>query len=126
MNAYDGLDIDQRFALSREARKIYKKYLGEIPLGMDIDHIDHNPYNNDPLNLRAVTRSENLRNRRKFTMSKNIKESKHKGIYWCRKRSKWIAQMRYNRKTYYIGQFSDEDTAFEAWLEFRRAFNFLD
>ena len=81
MNAYDGLDIDQRFALSREARKIYEKYIGEIPLGMDIDHIDHKSYNNDSLNLRAVTRSENLRNRRKFTMGKNTKESKHKGVY---------------------------------------------
>lgn len=126
MNAYEGLSIDQRFALSKQAREIYKKYIGPIPEGMDVDHIDHNPFNNDPLNLRAVTRSENLRNRRKFTMNKTTKTSTYKGVYWCRKREKWIAQMRYNKKTYYIGQFKDEEAAFLAWFEFRRDFNFLD
>lgn len=126
MNAYEGYSISERFEMSRKARETYISFYGEIPEGMEIDHIDCNPLNNDIENLRLVTRSENLRNRRKFTMNKNIKESKYKGVYWCRRRNKWIAQMRYNKKTYYIGQFDCEDTAYKEWLLFRDSFTFLD
>lgn len=43
-------------------RLIYEAFKGEIPEGMEIDHIDCNKMNNNPDNLRIVTRSENMNN----------------------------------------------------------------
>jgi hypothetical protein len=42
---------------------VYETFKGEIPEGMEIDHIDRNKRNNNPDNLRAVTHKENMGNR---------------------------------------------------------------
>lgn len=44
-------------------RLLYETFVGPIPAGYDIDHVDNNPQNNRLDNLRAVSRSENLYNR---------------------------------------------------------------
>lgn len=49
----------------RRPRKIYEENFGPIPEGHVVIHIDGNRYNDEPSNLRAISRSENLkRNRR--------------------------------------------------------------
>lgn len=59
---------------------VYETFKGEIPEGLEIDHIDRNKLNNNPDNLRVVTRSENIKNRGKFTSSRSNKGNKaHKG-----------------------------------------------
>lgn len=42
-------------------KAVYEKHVGEIPAGMDVHHLDHNPANNDPSNLKAVTKSDHRR-----------------------------------------------------------------
>ena len=44
-------------------RLVYEAFKCEIPEGLEIDHIDRNKRNNNPDNLRVVTRVENNRNR---------------------------------------------------------------
>lgn len=44
-------------------RLVYEAFKGEIPEEFEIDHIDRNKHNNNPDNLRLVTRSENMSNR---------------------------------------------------------------
>lgn len=44
-------------------RIVYAFLKGEIPYGMDVDHIDSNPFNNKPENLQCLTRRENLAKR---------------------------------------------------------------
>lgn len=44
------------------SRCIYETFIGPIGEGLDIDHIDGNPQNNNVNNLRAVTRKENMNN----------------------------------------------------------------
>lgn len=44
-------------------RLVYEAFKGEIPEDLEIDHIDRNKHNNNPNNLRLVTRAENLDNR---------------------------------------------------------------
>lgn len=45
-------------------------WLGDKPEGMEIDHIDRNPHNNDYRNLRYVTKSEQMKNRDHSNISK--------------------------------------------------------
>ena len=41
-------------------RVVYETFVGKIPKGLEIDHIDGDKHNNDITNLRAVTRSQNM------------------------------------------------------------------
>lgn len=43
-------------------RAVYTAWVGAIPLGYEIDHLDCDKTNNAVENLRLVTRSENMRN----------------------------------------------------------------
>lgn len=42
-------------------RLVYLQFIGDIPEGMVIDHIDNDPTNNDLDNLQLMTRSENTK-----------------------------------------------------------------
>ena len=44
-------------------RVVAECWLGDIPDGMEVDHIDRNTHNNDYRNLRYVTKSEQMKNR---------------------------------------------------------------
>lgn len=70
-----------------------------------IDHINQNPEYNKPSNLRESTNCQNLHNVGK----PNVKcTSRYKGVSWNKNRKKWVSQIRYNYKKYYIGSFDDE------------------
>ena len=45
------------------ARLIYAWFYGEVPEGMEIDHIDNDPFNNNIDNLQIVSVEENLKKR---------------------------------------------------------------
>lgn len=40
-------------------RLVYETYVGEVPKGKTIDHIDNNPFNNHYTNLQIMTQSDN-------------------------------------------------------------------
>jgi hypothetical protein len=44
----------------RAHRLIYQTFIGKIPNGLEVDHIDHNRHNNSINNLRLVTHSQNM------------------------------------------------------------------
>ena len=80
-------------------------YLPEI-----VDHIDKNSLNNNIENLREINRNGNRRNSYK---TKNC-TSKYKGVFWSKVSKKWSAQVFTNKKTIYLGLFSNEDDAGQA------------
>ena len=69
-------------------RVIWALHHGEHPpLDMVVDHIDRNPLNNCPKNLRLCKQRENLLNRR----GNKIATSDFKGVHWDSSRKKWCA-----------------------------------
>lgn len=84
---------------------------GEWP--SEIDHIDCNPSNNRWSNLRIATRSQNLSNRK-------IPKNKLKGAFPVTRSRKWRAQIVKDYKTIYLGIFSTELEAHEAYMKAAR------
>lgn len=81
-------------------RLVYKTFNKELLDGYVIDHIDDNPLNNIPENLKQITNRENV-----------YKHSLHKGIVWDKNRSKWLVRIKLNNKSAYIGRYNDKDEA---------------
>lgn len=45
----------------RRPRKIYEECIGPIPPGYVVIHLDHDKTNDEPWNLKAISRAENLK-----------------------------------------------------------------
>ncbi len=72
-----------------------------------IDHIDNNRKNNNLINLRFATHSQNQQNR---SMSKN-NTSGFKGVSWNKNIMKWTAVIEVNYKTIRLGSFINKEDA---------------
>lgn len=73
----------------RVHRIIWEMHYGQIPEGMDIDHIDGSRTNNTLLNLRIATRGQNLCNR---GAQKNSK-LRIKGVQFDPRRNRYVATL---------------------------------
>lgn len=75
-----------------------------------IDHINHNKLHNTKDNLRPCTKKENCRN------SKSINgTSKYKGVIWDKEREIWLASIKVNWVTKFLGRFEIEEEAAKAY-----------
>jgi len=84
---------------------------GTIPKGHTIDHIDRNKINNKFENLRLATDTQQAINR-------ECQENK-KGYYFNKARNKWMTQISINSKRIYLGLFTTELEARQAFLKAR-------
>lgn len=78
--------------------------------GKDIDHINHNTKDNRKENLRIIEHYQNITHC--ITYSNNT--SGRKGVSWDKSRSKWMATITYNKKTYHLGRFENFEDAVRA------------
>ncbi|WP_341266210.1 HNH endonuclease [Morganella morganii] len=88
-------------------RIIWELHYGEIPEGMVIDHINHNPKDNRIENLRLVSFAQNARNRKLPTNN----TSGVIGVSWNKFRGKWRVQINANGKKKHVGLFDDLNDA---------------
>ena len=88
----------------------------------DIDHINQIKHDNRACNLRAVTRSENLRNSTKSIRNK----SGTTGVCFATKAGKWLAQATINGKNKQIGYFENKHDAIFAVEQARKNNGFSD
>jgi hypothetical protein len=95
----------------RAHRIVYEMHHGPIPAKMDIDHINGIRSDNRIDNLRIATRSQNLANMQMHPRN----TSGAKGVYWHKRAKKWLAQIKSNKKHYYIGLFDTLDSASSAY-----------
>lgn len=92
----------------------------------EIDHVNGNPADNRPENLRPATRSQQNMNR--ATQTNNT--SGQKGVYWFKAKGYWHARIKVNGKNICLGYFRDIKAAVEAYQlgsekyhgEYRRAY----
>ena len=89
---------------------------GYLTKNMCVQHVDHNPFNNNPNNLRECTRSQNQHNSK---LSKR-NTSGCKSIYWIKNKSKWRVRININRKSYYFGTYINKYDAIKASIEARK------
>lgn len=90
-----------------EHRLIWCWVYGNYP-SQHLDHINHIRDDNRISNLREVTISENARNRQ----TKNSKTGEQ-GIWYCKRRQRFIAEIVLNGKKVYQGSFIDPDEAIQ-------------
>lgn len=102
-------------------RLIWMLHNGPIPAGHQIDHINRNSLDNRLGNLRAVTASEN--NRNKGLLSRN--KSGCAGVYWHHECKKWAAEIFPDKRKVYLGVFRRKADAIAARKEAERRFNYL-
>lgn len=88
-------------------RVIWAIQTGAWPDG-DVDHIDGDRANNAWSNLRSVSRSENMRNAKRFKSN----TSGHVGVWWSSQVSKWMAEIKVDGEKLHIGSYDRiEDAA---------------
>lgn len=99
----------RRYALHRLA---WLCFYGEWP-AEQIDHINCIKTDNKIVNLRQATPAENRRN----VPARRNNVAGFKGVHWHKPRSKWLAQIRFDRKNTYLGLFDTPEEAHAAYCE---------
>ena len=94
--------------LPRIHRLVAQAFLSDFSELLDVDHIDGNRSNNSLSNLRMSTRAENTQAHQ--TKRKGC-SSRYRGVCWCKRSKKWIANCMINYKKKHIGYFDDERDA---------------
>lgn len=87
------------------------RVIADAPAGVLVDHWDGDGLNNQRLNLRCCTHSQNNKNKHKAAPA----TSKFKGVYWKRASSKWESSICVDYKRKYLGLFLDEQDAARAY-----------
>ncbi len=82
------------------------RHVAQAKKGQDVDHINHNKFDNRSANLRLGSHSQNCSNRRTST-----------GVTFHKMRQKWMAQICSRGVHMYLGLFANKDEA----LAVRRA-----
>ena len=75
-----------------------------------VDHINNNRSDNRIVNLREATRSENCRN----SVKNSNNTSGVKGVSLLKRTGKWAARIRFCKKLYFLGYFSEIKDAEDA------------
>lgn len=81
------------------------------PVGLDVDHINHDPLDNRRINLRLCTRSQNICNRR-MPRSTN---SPYRGVRKRNDCNRWVAQIKAEGRNIHLGNFLMPEEAARAY-----------
>ena len=85
-------------------RLVAEAFLPDYSVELDVDHIDRDKLNNNLSNLRMATRQQNQFN------------TTAKGYTWHKPNQKWLAQIMKDGKQHYLGLFTTEEDARQAYL----------
>jgi hypothetical protein len=109
-------------------RIVYYLHYEINPEQCHVDHIDRNPLNNNPNNLRIATASQNQSNK----MGKSIinSTSKYKGVSYFKETKSWKTTIQKEGKSFHGGYFKTEKDAAKKYnelaIEYFNEFAFLN
>lgn len=92
------------------------RWITNAPVGMVVDHINHDGLINTDDNLRIVTGAQNGQNRK--GAQKNSTTG-IRGVWWDRDSNKWVGVVEINNKKTRVGFFDDISEAEQAVKEYR-------
>lgn len=92
-------------------------FMNFTPIGrkLVIDHINGNKSDNRVENLRIVTQRENTTTC--FVRKSKKNSSEHVGVTWSKSSKKWMARIKVNGKSKYIGSFESEQEASDSYQD---------
>jgi hypothetical protein len=93
----------------RVHRIVWEMHNGDIPDGLEIDHINRDRKDNRIENLRLANRHE-----QNLNLSKRRSASGVTGVVFNKKDSKWQSQIGFKRSHIYLGQFNSKEAAIAA------------
>jgi hypothetical protein len=96
--------------LNGKTIKMHREIMN-APAHLFVDHINHNGLDNRKANLRLCTRAQNNCN----VVTKKRGASKYKGVSLGKTEKKWRGTIRFNKKRYHLGYFTDETAAAKAY-----------
>lgn len=104
---------DKKIKTKSVHRLVAEAFLfNETNSNLIVDHIDSNRVNNRLDNLQLVTYRQN-------THKANFKgkTSSHMGVCWHKRHKKWMASIYHNKKIIYLGYYTKEIEAKEAYVK---------
>lgn len=101
--------LTEGYVRSSRGQYMHRVVLG-APKGVEVDHRDGDPLNNQRCNLRLATRAEQSRN-----SHVGWGRSKYKGVIWNKARQAWIVRIKRDGVSTYLGLFRDEIEAAKAY-----------
>jgi hypothetical protein len=106
---------DGRFTVNQllQHRIIFKMMTGEEP--PIIDHINGDPTDNRPINLRAASKAQNTYN----SIRPKTNTTGHKNVYFSKRKKKYYVQFCINNQKQYLGTYADINQAAEADKQIR-------
>lgn len=103
---YDG------YAVASKGRRMHRIIMGLSKRDkVWVDHINGDGLDNRKINLRVCNSTQNIANSKMRINNK----SGFKGVYWNKERQKWSAQIKFHRKSTYIGHFNNIEEAAHAY-----------
>jgi hypothetical protein len=107
---------DRGYISSFTTGKVFKllhRLIMNCPTDYEVDHINHKTWDNRKLNLRIVSKSNNLQNQR---LSDN-NTSGYTGVCWDKTKEKWIAYIKVYKKAIHLGRYINKEDAVKARKE---------
>ena len=103
---------DGRHTTQNMHRLVLARTLGrDIAPGMEVDHINGDGLDNRRMNLREVTKAQNMRNCRR---RRSKPTSRFLGVMWFKARGKWHAHIGVDGRLIHLGDFRTELEAAQA------------
>lgn len=110
-NGYRNIALwkDNRKKIIKIHRLVYQAFCGELVKGLYIDHIDHDPSNNNVENLQQISHRENCsKDKWRHNCASNF-------VGVSRNGNGWRAEIMLNGENHHIGTFKTEEKAFNAY-----------